>query len=141
MDFQPRDCVCLGLRRATRTVTRYYDDALRPCNLKATQFSVIAMLFNRGRVSFSDLASELATDQTTLTRNLQRLEKRGLIQIMPGADRRTRDIQLTGAGKSLYGRAEGLWQEAQEHATSALGAEKWRRMQANLDRLTADLAD
>ena len=139
-DLQAADCVCLGLRRAARTVTRYYDSALRSCNLKATQFSLLAVLFARGRTPFSELVDRLATDQTTLTRNLKPLERRGLIRVTPGADRRTRDIDLTNAGKKLYQRANTLWREAQKHATSVIGEAKWKRMQAQLESLTANLA-
>lgn len=137
--LQPADCVCLGLRRAARTVTRYYDEALRSCNLKATQFSLMAVLFSRGRTPFSALMARLATDQTTLTRNLKPLERRGLIRVTPGADRRTREIQLTTAGKSLYRRGVVLWRKAQKHASGVIGDQKWRRMRTQLDRLIDDL--
>ncbi len=141
IELQAADCVCLGLRRAARTVTRYYDDALRSCNLKATQFSLLAVMFRRGRTPFSELVDRLATDQTTLTRNLKPLERRGLIRVTPGADRRTRDIQLTNAGKRLYQRADILWSKAQKHVTSVIGEQKWKRIRAELDSLVRYLAD
>lgn len=137
--LQAGDCICLGLRRAARTVTRYYDEALRSCNLKATQFSLLAVLFNGGRTPFSELMARLSTDQTTLTRNLKPLERRGLIRVTPGADRRTREILLTKAGKNLFRRADISWRKAQEHATSLIGADKWKGIQAQLDRLISDL--
>lgn len=137
--YQPADCVCLGLRRAARTVTRLYDDALRPCGLRATQFSLLAVLFANGRAPFSDLAAMLALEQTTLSRNLQLLERRKLVQIVPGDDRRTRDVLLTSAGKTLYERAMLLWSKAQSHATNTLGHDRWKRMRTQLNRLIHDL--
>lgn len=137
--LKPGDCVCLGLRRAARTVTRFYDEALRSCNLKATQFSLLAVLSRRGRTAFAELMERLATDQSTLTRNLKPLERRGLIKVMPGADRRTREIELTSSGRDLYERADLLWKQAQRRATSVIGADKWKRMQEELDRLITGL--
>jgi DNA-binding MarR family transcriptional regulator len=139
LKLRPGDCVCLGLRRAARTVTRLYDDALRPSKLKATQFSLLALLFNGGRTPFSELTARLATDQTTLTRNLRPLERRGLIRVTPGDDRRTRDIQLTSAGKNLYKRADVQWRSAQKQAIGVIGNEDWKAIQVQLDRLLGDL--
>ena len=55
----------------------------------------------------------LAMDRTTLTANLKPLERRGLLQIaVDKADRRSRRVSLTEAGRALLLQASPLWTSA-----------------------------
>ena len=72
--LDPANCTFANLRKASRTVSQAYNDALRPAGLKATQFTLLATLNKRGEVSVSELAAALVMDRTTLTRNLKPLE-------------------------------------------------------------------
>ncbi len=74
-------CTCANLRKAARAVTQVYDQALRPTGLKATQFTMLATLSNRGDLPLSRLAEALVMDRTTLTRNLKPLVGKGLVRI------------------------------------------------------------
>ena len=57
----------------------------------------------------------LAMDRTTLTANLKPLARRGLVEIrVDAADRRSRRLVLTDAGRALLGAALPIWQH--EHA-------------------------
>ena len=68
------DCTCNNLRKAARAVTQYYDDALRPSGIRATQFSLLSAIKEFGTVSIGALAEESVMDRTTLTRNLKLLK-------------------------------------------------------------------
>jgi hypothetical protein len=46
-------CACHRIRMAARTVTRAYDDALRPVGLRATQLSVLAAVAIDGAISIT----------------------------------------------------------------------------------------
>jgi DNA-binding MarR family transcriptional regulator len=105
---------------------------LRDSGLRATQFSLLMLIAARGRVSLTDLAGMAVMDRTTLTRNLRPLERRGLVQIRPGEDRRVREISLTPRGKDALAAAFPLWQLAQAEVASSLGP-------ARLSRLLGDL--
>jgi hypothetical protein len=41
-------CLCLAARRASRTITREFDQALRTHGLRATQFTLLAALHLAG---------------------------------------------------------------------------------------------
>ena len=125
-------CSCFGLRRAARVVTQLFDEALRPTGLRATQFTLLTALRLRAPVPVRKLAEVLVTDRTTLTRNLKPLERRGLVRISQGADRRVREVVLTDEGHAILARAHPLWEEVQEKVAEHLGAQR-------LDRLLADL--
>jgi DNA-binding MarR family transcriptional regulator len=126
------DCTCFNLRKATRAVTQLYDEALRPSGLRATQFSLLTVVGAFGRVSITDLAEEAVMDRTTLTRNLSVLEQAGLIRIEPGEDARVREVSLTPAAVEKLAQARSCWDKAQAHMTDALGAQRMKRIMADL---------
>ena len=84
MQRNRRTCACYKVRKAARAVTKLYEEVLRPVGLRATQFSLLMATRVLGPVTVVKLAQVMVMDRTTLTRNLQILEKRGLITIKPG---------------------------------------------------------
>lgn len=119
---QVAGCACFNVRKAARTITQLYDDALRPVGLRGTQFSLLAMLRWRGPLAVNEFATAAAMDRTTLTRNLKPLERDGLIRGQPGEDRRVRELLLTGKGKRALERAFPLWKKVQSRVRRRVGA-------------------
>ena len=135
MDFERfSGCACLNLRKAARAVTQYYDGALRPSGLRATQFSILAALVAEGSATITALAQELVMDRTTLTRDLKLLGKMGLVEISPGADRRTRVARVSDRGRTAVYRAVPLWEEAQSRVVKGIGKKRWRKLVRRLER-------
>src|SRR5829696_4180333 len=109
-------CLCLHLQRATRTVARRFDEALRPLALSSGQFSLLMSLNRPEPPTIGSVASLLAMDRTTLTANLKPLARRGLVSVqVDAADRRNRRLVLTPAGRALLATALPVWQH--EHRT------------------------
>ena len=108
-------CICSTLRRATRAITATYDDALAPSGLRVTQFAVLRTLARLGPLPVTRLAAETALDRSTMGRNLDPLERRGLVRIEVGqADQRERVAHLTAAGEAAVETALPYWRRAQE---------------------------
>ncbi|MFB3150664.1 MAG: MarR family winged helix-turn-helix transcriptional regulator [Alphaproteobacteria bacterium] len=118
-------CTCANLRKAARVVTQAYDAALQPAGLKATQFTLLATLAERGDAPLTRLADALVMDRTTLTRNLKPLIRKGLIRIEHEEDQRVRKISLTEAGRRVFEDARGQWEQAQSWIVESLGQERW----------------
>jgi DNA-binding MarR family transcriptional regulator len=131
-------CACNNVRRAARAVTQLYDETLRPTGLRATQFTLLTALRIQGPISLNRLAEQLVMDRTTLTRNLQPLEKKGLVHIEAGEDRRTREASLTDTGHRALAKAFPLWRQAQSRVAEGLGEE---RLQGLLGELGAVVAE
>ena len=74
-------CACSTLRRATRALTAMYDAALAASGLRITQLSVLSALARLGPLPVTRLAAEVALDRSTMGRNLDPLERRGLVRI------------------------------------------------------------
>ena len=108
-------CACTILRRATRAVSAAYDAALAPSDLRVTQFSVLRALARLGPLPISRLAAEAALDRSTMGRNLDPLERRGLVRLEVGAtDQRQRVAHLTAAGELAIETALPYWRKAQK---------------------------
>ena len=114
-------CVCGRLRRASRALTQLYDDAMAPCGLRVTQFSLIRTLLREGPTRITDLAGLTLLDRTALSRTLEPLVAQGLVRIVAGRDARTREVTLTRAGRAAYERALPYWEDAQKMVSSKLG--------------------
>lgn len=133
----PATCMGLHIRRASRIITQVYDAALRPVELVVNQFTLLVALHLFESVPITQLAQELFVDQTTLTRNLKLLEKRGLIAIEPGTDRRVRLASLTPKGYEIMVQAFPLWEQAQITVQQQLGQQKAQTLLALLADVTA----
>ena len=132
-----RYCACLNLRKAARAVTSFYDETLRPTRLRATQFALLSITRVLGSVTVSQLADAAVMDRTTLSRNLKPLEKRGLVRVRAGTDRRVREVTITPRGQELWTAAIPLWSAAQRRITEGLGETRLRRLVTELDATVA----
>lgn len=130
-------CLCATSRMATRVLTRRYDDALRPYGLRTTQYSVLARLADEGPMTVGRLAGRLATERTTLSRELGPLGRRGLIEVAAGDDRRRRVVSLTPAGSEALDGARPAWTAVQAETRRALGDDTADRLLADLRAVTA----
>ena len=130
-------CACFNSRKAARAITKFYDDMLAPSGLKATQLTMLGAISILGTAQMSELASLVALDKTTLTRNLKLLQSDGLIAIAAGLDRRARVVRLTRTGTDTLERALPFWREAQQRMVEHLGESRWRRLVADLAELNA----
>ncbi|MDY7575033.1 MarR family winged helix-turn-helix transcriptional regulator [Actimicrobium sp. CCI2.3] len=115
-------CTCFALRRLTRTVTRLYDLHMAGVGLKTTQFSLLKRVA-AGAMPMAQLAMQLSTDRTTLTRNLKPLLDAGWVTLTPGRDARQRIVTLTDEGKAKVIGAKQAWRAAQRELELTLGPE------------------
>ncbi|MBI3675160.1 MAG: winged helix-turn-helix transcriptional regulator [Proteobacteria bacterium] len=127
------NCLCLHVQRAARVVARHFDEALRPLELTNGQFSLLVSLNRSKPPTIGYTSALLAMDRTTLTANLKPLERRGLVKVqVDKADRRSRLMVLTLAGKELLAAAVPIWRKAHAAAERKIG-------KANAERLRTDL--
>jgi DNA-binding MarR family transcriptional regulator len=130
-------CACFNLRKVTRAVTQLYDELLRPAGLRVTQFSLLVAVRMAGPVGVTRLVELTVMDRTTLTRNLELLQKQGLIEVASGEDRRTRIVTLTAEDNAAIAEALPFWKKAQSHVVNSLGQEHWADMLTDLRELVA----
>jgi len=130
-------CTCGHLRRASRALTQLYDDAIAPAGLRITQFSLLRTLERQSPQRISALASLLLLDRTALSRTLEPLLERGLVEITPGRDARTREVALTARGAAALRRAEPYWKRAQHDVARRVGQPRLDDLMSILGQLEA----
>ena len=132
-----KSCTCFNLRKATRRVTSFYDAALKPCGLKVTQMTLLTAIRVLEPVTIKRLAKAIVMDRTTLSRNVSLLNKKGMIDVEPGDDLRTRKLSLTEQGHTALVAAFPLWQKAQSEIVKELGEDRWTSLLEGISDLTA----
>ncbi len=96
------DSVGYLLSRARAMVAKSLDTALLAHDITHAQAGVLLMLASGRYDTAADLVREIYTDAASMTRMLDRLQKRGLLERLPHADdRRQMRLQLTEQGRSL----------------------------------------
>lgn len=129
-------CWCLATQRAARTLSRRFDEALRPVGITSGQFSLLISLNRPKPPSIGSVAALLAMDRTTLTANLKPLERRGLLATaVDPADRRGRLLTLTEEGRALLKSAVPIWTRTHEEVGRVLGDVDAGLLRAGLGKL------
>lgn len=119
---RPLPCLCAAARKAARVLTRNYDAHLKPSGLLVTQFSMLMNIARRPGMTVSGLAKLLMMDQTTVTRNLVLLEKRGYIRTEQEADdQRIKRVFISDSGRAKLDQAKPLWAAAQKEMEDKVG--------------------
>lgn len=118
------NCAAINLRKASRAISQFYDHALEPSSLTSTQFTLLVGTAIHAPVAITVLAGHLVMDRTTLTRDLQRLEDQGMIETVPGMDRRSKLIALTDRGLEAIVTAVPLRAKSQRHIVESIGQER-----------------
>lgn len=134
-----KSCACFNMRRAARLVTQRFDRAFRDSNLTANQFSVLMASYSQEDILLTRLAKILGMERTTLSRNLSILERRKMVSIAMGADRRERRIAITKKGITLLERTLPLWQRAQNEVVDLVGPEEWEGLLSGLHKVAKGL--
>lgn len=115
-----RACKCWALRRASRTLTQHYEASFRGTGLRATQFTLLAILTQTGPLPLTELAAKLGLERTSLTRNLGPLEKKGYVSAVADEDQRVRRVAITRKGEAAALAAFDAWSKAQATADDVL---------------------
>jgi DNA-binding MarR family transcriptional regulator len=134
-------CMCASFRRASRSLTQLYEDALRPVGLRATQFTVLQTLSLAGEVTQAELGRILAMDSTTLTRTLNIMGRHGWIAKRRGEDRREWRMRLSKAGETQLTKALPHWEKAQTRLRRQLGEELSNNLMKLTQKVTNALID
>jgi DNA-binding MarR family transcriptional regulator len=121
-------CVSYNLRKASRIVSKLYIREMRSAPVRGPQFSLMMMIARRQSPTISELARDTGADRTTMTRNLDQLQKKGLIRVTQGKNMRTKAVELAPKGKVALERSISYWQKAQAKVLKTLGEERWNRM-------------
>lgn len=118
-------CAAFNARKASRTITRLYAAAFEPVGLEPTQFALLAACNRQRTVTIGELAVRHSMDPSALARNIAVLQRRKLLSVRQGDDRRVRNVSITAQGRRLLIRALPHWQAVQEKLVGQLGEDQF----------------
>jgi len=131
------------LLRSARLLRHHIERALAPHDLDLGQYLVMSMLVtDDGRPTMpSELGVAIDATRTQMTRLIDGLEARGLVQRKPSEqDRRSLELNLTQAGRALLERAAPAVHAAYGEAWGPLGKEGLAAATRQLGQLHQNLA-
>jgi DNA-binding MarR family transcriptional regulator len=139
LDVKGVEGVCLGgcVRKLNRMVSAIYDGALANAGLKTSQFSVLVSVANRKQARPAELTEHLQMDESTLSRNVERMCARGWLRLVPDADRRSHLIEVTDKGQALIRKCLPAWRKAQAEVSRRLGTDTVAELRYALRKLSA----
>lgn len=127
-------CFAGKVRLISRVISAIYDEALRPLGIKVSQMNILVVTRHLGVARPAKICELLHLDTSTLSRNVERMRKRGWLEIVPEAGR-SQPFQLTAAGRELIRQAGPAWNEAQQQARETLGDELVNALSTPMDQL------
>ncbi len=136
-DVMARTCIVARIRMLSREVTGIYDDALRPLGVKVSQTNVLTAIAKLEPVFPRVIGELLRIEQSTLSRNVDRLRSRGWLRVVSGDDERSHRLEVTAKGHRLLEKALPLWRQAQRDAEILLGKRTVQALHDTVDRMWA----
>ena len=101
--------LCFPLYACAKEVVRRYREPLQPLGITYTQYLVMLVLWEHGRMTERRLGRILHLESSTLAPLLTRLEKQGLIdRIVPENNERKLFVDLTDKGRTMREQAEAV---------------------------------
>tara|TARA_R110002124_G_scaffold63350_48_gene173674 strand:- start:61710 stop:62168 length:459 start_codon:yes stop_codon:yes gene_type:complete len=113
-------CLVLNAQMAARALTRLADRKFRRYGITAAQFSILTSLAEHPGRSVTQMASALAMDRSTLSRNLALLERNGLVTTMAAERGNGRVRALSEQGSQVVAEAIPQWRNQQSELRAAL---------------------
>ncbi len=104
-----QDCVARRLRQVNRTITRLYDEALRPHGLTVNQLNILAVVISKKQIRPGQLGQTLGMEKSTISRTVDRMVGKGWLKVIPGQDNRTQLLTVTHKGHQLLIAVTPVW--------------------------------
>jgi DNA-binding MarR family transcriptional regulator len=125
---RPYLCYALAARKSARHLSRLYDSHLAPAGLSVSQFSILRLLKEHGRLKITELAEIMIMERTSLVRALKPLQASGWVVAERSDNGRAFDVTLSPSGTEKVGEAIPLWAEAQAAFEGEVGRDRAIRL-------------
>lgn len=137
-----QDCSSFALRAVHRVLTRHYEHALAPHDITISGLNLLVTLeqyegATGEPVRPSALQRHLQIEQSTLSRELVRLERAGFVDKI-ALDGRSRGYRVTQAARDKIDEVLPAWRQAQAEVLELLGASTHEALEGVHRRLRSE---
>lgn len=138
--YAPERSIGLQMRRIVTQLGAVVEQRVEPLGLTDAQWKPLLLLHLGEHASASALARDCHIDCGALTRLLDRLEAKGLVQRERAPhDRRVVQVALTDAGRTVAAQLPALLVQAQAQLLQGFDAAEQQLLRGLLDRLEANV--
>ena len=106
-------CINMQILRASHYVLKTYDDAYRELGIRATQMPVVGLIARKGPITIRQIADEMESERSVMSRKLQVMEKNGWISEDPETSGKEKSFVLADEGRELIERVLPVKHEVQ----------------------------
>ena len=132
------ECIGTRVRLLNRIVTKAYDDTLRPLGLRTAQQTILVAISLMKTPTPTQIERRLSLDKSTVSRNVERMQRRGWVEFVSGQDGRSHHLKLTAKGDKLLRESTTAWEQAQKKMAVLLGKSGVTALSRILSALGAD---
>merc|ERR1712093_874827 len=101
MGMEKEYCHCYAIRQVSTKITQIYDEALLESGLKITQYAILRYISFLKNTNLMKLSISMGYNRSTLGRNIRILERKKLINLIKGKDKREIEITITKEGLKI----------------------------------------
>jgi len=130
-------CINLQVMRSSHYILMAYDEAYRPFGVRATQMPVLGAVARRQPVTIREIADELESERSVMSRKLQVMEKSGWVKEDAETSGREKTFVLTEEGKALINKVLPARLEVQQRLMKALTKEEFDLLLSLCSKLKA----
>ena len=137
LQFVLGNCPGYNLGKAYKRVSRHFEEEFRSSKLTLPQFAVLVNTGVDEPASGTEIAQRLGSDVSTVSRTMDLLERRGLVEETRGRDKRVRMYELTATGREALDEALSKWDRIRRQLLAGLDQREWETTIAALKKLSA----
>lgn len=120
-----------------RKQTTFLNDKLKDVNLSSGLYPLLIKVYKSKKISQEELAKELHVNESTVTRNLEKLEKKELIKKTP--EKRKKIITVTDKGKKTAQKIMDYDNEWDNKIKTIISNEEYTNLRNILTKICEDL--
>jgi DNA-binding MarR family transcriptional regulator len=135
MDAIPSLCLGMASRLAARMTTKVFGALLVPLDLDATQFPIMVMIRLHSGIVVTALSKRLDIEASAISRNIQALERKGVVISSGGRGRSGKRLVLSPEGHELLDQAVQCWRDAQKMLIAELGEAETKEVRRVIKKL------
>lgn len=135
-DFLLHNSYTFWISRLASLMQDEFNSSLQEEGVSWPQWMVMNVLHHQLAGTPATIADSIGVDRSAITRLLDRLEKKALVQREHDKiDRRSVKVELTHAGRELMGRINALAAEHQSHFLESLHSTEHRAFKSCIQRM------
>ena len=130
-------CAVANARLTARRLTQFLTDRMKSTDLGVAQFALLAQIAAAADDTLGALAQRTGLDPSTLSRNLQVLERDRLVEMaVDASDSRRRAVWLTEEGARRLELALAAWRQAHAELSVLIDVAAVQRLARTAERLS-----